>query len=210
MPRGGGQNRILDMACGAGANMLYMANRHENIQFVGMDIEPKFIEYANQMLGKNSTYGNCKFYTGDWFDMEPKWIDAFDGIISFQTLLMFPDYREALHKLVDLRPNWIAFSSLFYEGDIEYTNQFRDYYRSSNGKEYTDIYYNIHSTIRCKEFMKKLGYSYFEYMPFEIDIDIPRGESMDIGTYTIKTEDGKRLQISAGLMMPWYFVVAYK
>ena len=58
--------------------------------------------------------------------------------------------------------------------------------------------------------MKKLGYSYFEYMPFEIDIDIPRGESMDIGTYTIKTEDGKRLQISAGLMMPWYFVVAYK
>ena len=84
------------MACGAGANMLYMANRHENIQFVGMDIEPKFIEYANQMLGKNSTYGNCKFYTGDWFDMEPKWIDAFDGIISFQTLLMFPDYMKAI------------------------------------------------------------------------------------------------------------------
>lgn len=33
---------------------------------------------------------------------------------------------------------------------------------------------------------------------------------MDIGTYTIKTEEGKRLQISVGLMMPWYFVVAYK
>lgn len=58
--------------------------------------------------------------------------------------------------------------------------------------------------------MKTLGYQNFEYMPFEIDIDIPKTDSMDIGTYTVKTVEGKRIQISAGLMMPRYFVVAYQ
>lgn len=207
---GGGQNRVLDMACGAGANMLYMGNRHENIQFVGMDIDQEYINYANQVVDDYSKYNNCKFYIGDWFNVDPKWINTFNGVISFQTVLMFSDYREALSKLAALHPDWIAFSSLFYEGDIEYVNKFRNYYRPSDGKEYTECYYNIHSTIRCREFMKELGYCNFEYMPFEIDIDIPRTDSKDIGTYTVKTEEGKRIQISGGLMMPWYFVIAYK
>lgn len=198
------------MACGAGANTLYMANRHKNIQFVGMDIEQDYIDYANQILSETSKYRNCKFYAGDWFNIKSDWVDAFDGIISFQMVMMFPDYREALRKLAVLSPDWIAFSSLFYEGDIEYTNIFRDYYRPSNGRDYTECYYNIHSTIRCEKLMNELGYSHFEYMPFEIDIDIPRTESRDIGTYTVRTDEGKRIQISGGMMMPWYFVVAYK
>lgn len=198
------------MACGAGANTLYMANRHENIKFVGMDIEKDCIDYANGILSKTSKWGNCSFYVGDWFNMEPKWINAFDGIISLQMVLMLPDYREGLKKLADLSPDWIAFSSLFYEGDIEYTIKFRNYYRPSNGKDYTECYYNIHSTIQCKKFMNELGYRHFEYMPFEIDIDIPRTDSKDIGTYTVGTDEGKRIMISGGMMMPWYFAVAYK
>lgn len=118
------------MACGIGANMLYMANRHENIQFTGMDIEPNYIEYANQMLGKNSKYGNCKFYIGDWFDIESKWIDTFDGIISFQTLSWLSEYEIPLKALAKLNPRWKAVSSLFYEGDIDYSIKLKNYYRA--------------------------------------------------------------------------------
>ena len=50
----------------------------------------------------------------------------------------------------------------------------------------------------------------FEYIPFMIDIDLPKTDNMDIGTYTVKTVEGDRIQISAGMMMPWYFAVAYK
>ena len=31
-----------------------------------------------------------------------------------------------------------------------------------------------------------------------------------MGTYTIKTEDGNRLQVSGAMLMPWYFVYAAK
>ncbi len=139
-----------------------------------------------------------------------KWREKFDGIISFQTLSWLPEYQEPLRNLSLLNPKWIAISSLFYEGDIEYTIKLKDYYRASNDKEYEEAYYNIYSLIRVREYLKKLGYYKFEYMLFEIDIDLPKTESMDIGTYTIKTEDGRRLQISAALMMPWYFIVASK
>lgn len=206
----GKKNKILDMACGAGANMLYMANRHENIHFVGMDIEQDCIDYANQMLEECSKYKNCTFNREDWFKIDSKWLNEFDGVISLQSILMFPDYRDALSKLADLNPDWIAFSSLFYEGEIEYVNRIRNYYRPLNGKEYTEYYYNIFSIIRCREFMKELGYHNFEYMPYEIDIDIPKADNMDGGTYTVNTAEGKRIQISGALMMPWYFVVAYK
>ena len=60
-----------------------------------------------------------------------------------------------------------------------------------------------------RDYLKTLGYEKFEYIPFEIDIDLPQ-TTKDIGTYTIKSEEGKRIQISAGLMMPWYFIVASK
>ena len=190
--------------------MFYMANRHENIQFVGMDINKEFVDHGNRIKEQHCQYKNCQLCEGDWFHMDPKWIRAFDGIISFQTVLMFPDYREALQKLADLQPEWIAFSSLFYEGNIEYTNKFRDYYRPAEKEEYTEYYYNVHSIPLCREYMKTLGYQNFEYKKFEIDIDIPKTDNMDIGTYTVKTTDGRRIQTSAGLMMPWYFVVAYK
>ncbi len=206
----GQQLKVLDMACGTGANTIYMANRFRESQFVGMDINEEFIDYGNSQMEKYSQHRNCNLYKGDWFQPAKQWIGAFDGVISFQTLMMFPDYREALRKLAELHTKWIAVSSLFYEGDIEYTNKFRDYYRPSEGREYTDIYYNIHSIPRFKEYVSELGYTKFDYIPFDIDIDLPKTENLDIETYTVRTEEGKRIQISAGMMMPWYFAVAHK
>ena len=92
----------------------------------------------------------------------------------------------------------------YHVGELRYI------YRPSEGKAYTDIYYNIHLMIQFKEYMWELGYPHVDYIPFEIDLDIPKTDSMDIGIYTVKTEDGKRIQISVGLMMPWYFIVASK
>ncbi len=198
---------ICDMACGGGANVFYLSNRFKNSYFTGIDLSQELVQYGNAILKEKS---NCRLYQGDWLQTKTKWREKFDGIISFQTLSWLPEYQEPLRNLSLLNPKWIAISSLFYEGDIEYTIKLKDYYRASNDKEYEEAYYNIYSLIRVREYLKKLGYYKFEYMLFEIDIDLPKTESMDIGTYTIKTEDGRRLQISAALMMPWYFIVASK
>lgn len=198
---------VCDMACGMGGNTMYLAKMFPNIKFTGIDLEQELIDIGGGVAREDLC--NCKLYQGDWYNIDEKWKNKFQGIISFQTLSWLPEYESALRKLVELNPDWIAISSLFYDGDIEYTNKVRDYYRPTGDKEYCEMYYNIYSITRVRECFRKIGYDKFEYIPFEIDIDLPK-ISKDIGTYTVKTEDGKRIQISAGLMMPWYFIVASK
>lgn len=201
------QQNICDMACGGGANIAYMSSIFENVFFTGIDLLDELVIYGNKQLeGKD----NCRLYQGDWYNLDTKWIGKFNGIISFQTLSWLPEYENALSSLAMLNPDWIAISSLFYEGDIEYTIKVKDYYRPYGNKEYGEAYYNIYSLNRIKEYFKQLGYSQFDYVPFDIDLDLPKPESLDLGTYTIKTEDKKRIQVSGALMMPWYFIVASK
>ena len=64
--------------------------------------------------------------------------------------------------------------------------------------------------VKIKELFNGLGYKKFDYRPFNIDIDIKKPEKAGLGTYTERLENGKRIQISGGLMLPWYFIVAYK
>lgn len=200
-------NWILDMACGAGANTIYMANRFRNDWFVGVDYNEEYIDYGNSQIKKRVKYNNCKLIEGDWFDLNIDWKP--DGIIGFQALSWFPEYEKPLKALAALNPGWIAVSSLFYEGDIDYSIKLKNYYRAAENS-YEEMYYNIYSLPRVQKCFKEQGYNNFKFIKFEIDIDLPRPDTMDIGTYTINTEDGKRIQISGGLMMPWYFVVAYK
>ncbi len=198
---------ICDMACGGGANIAYLSSIFENSFFTGIDLADELVVYGNKQLeGKDK----CRLYQGDLYDLDTNWIGKFHGIISFQTLSWLPEYEKALRNLAKLKPDWIAISSLFYEGDIEYIVKVKDYYRPSGSKEYGEAYYNIYSLSRIKKYFKQLGYSRFSYIPFDIDLDLPKSESLDLGTYTIKTEDEKRIQVSGALMMPWYFIVASK
>lgn len=198
---------ICDMACGGGANTFYLSNLFKECTFTGIDLSEELIAYGNRQIEGQQ---NCKLYQGDWYDLGDKWKDKFDGIISFQTLSWLPEYETAIKNLTLLNPEWIAISSLFYEGDIEYSIKLKNYYRPTEKQEFSEAYYNIYSILRIRKYLESLGYRKFDFKPFEIDIDLPKPDSFDIGTYTIKTKEDKRLQVSAALLMPWYFIVASK
>jgi hypothetical protein len=52
------------------------------------------------------------------------------------------------------------------------------------------------------------GYSISRYKPFKIDVDIPKPNNPDqMGTYTLTTEAGCRLQCSGPLVLPWGFAL---
>lgn len=69
-------------------------------------------------------------------------------------------------------------------------------------------YYNTYSLPRIKEFLAQKGYRTFKYIPFEIDVDLPKPEHTHMQTYTETLQNGKRLQISGPLLMNWYFIYA--
>ena len=52
-------------------------------------------------------------------------------------------------------------------------------------------------------------YKKFKYKRFDIDIDLKHSNS-DLGTYTQKLANNKRLQFTGPLWEPWYFIYAEK
>ncbi len=195
---------ICDIACGAGSNLNYLHNKFPKCSFTGIELNEELVLEGNRKLQNIEC---CHIEQGDWYNLDIKYINKFNGVLSFQTLSWLPEYKEALKSLVNLNPDWIAVTSLFYEGNIDYITKVIDYnYDETIGHK--EFYYNVYSLIQLKKFLNELGYSKFEYLPFDIDIDIPKPEAEVRGTYTIKTEEGKRIQVSGAQLMPWYFVLA--
>ena len=79
-------------------------------------------------------------------------------------------------------------------------------------KSHTDIKgdLNIYPLPHVKNYFNKLGYSHFEYLRFDIDIDLPKPKSKGMATYTEMLKNGRRIQISSGILMNWYFILARK
>ncbi len=190
--------RILDMACGAGANLHYFGCLHRDSQFIGIDYDLQTLTSAPP------SEDNVRLEQGDWFHINPKYVNAFNGIISLQTLSWLSDYKVPIEKLCELNPDWISLTSLFYEGRITY------YIRLEDEEEKRTCYYNIYSLPKVKELFAQLGYTRFEYKKFEIDIDLPKLDTYCMKTYTEQISDGRRLQFSGALLMPWYFILAQK
>lgn len=203
-------NRICDLGCGAGAVLDYML-KHDNKIFAegyGIDISADIVEIGNKILVERNT-NNCKLEVGDIFHLDKKMVEKFDGVISLQTFNILPDYRGIAEVMCSLKPSWIAFSTLGFEGMIDYNIKLYDYTKEKDGN-HAEVFYNIYSLPLMQKYFEDLGYKNFSYREFEMDIDLPQINKLGRGTYTIKTESGKRMQISGAMMMPWYFCFVSK
>ncbi len=199
--------KILDIGTGKGANLYYMAQRFRASQFVGVDINPDFVEEGNNILKSKNMTNQCLLEVGDIYNFDRKFVNRFEGIVSYQTLSWLPDYKEPLQSISGLNAEWIALTSLFYDGDVNCKIEIEEYNQSIH-HEPKRTFYNIYSLRLIEEFFKNVGYSRVSYVPFEMDIDLARPNHRIMGTYTEKLESGRRIQISGPLLMNWYFVMA--
>ena len=201
------EGNILDLACGGGAVDAYIAKLHPQVNMKGIDIVDRAFgmldEFADEDVRKR-----VSLEVGDWYNLDRKYVNAFDGVITVQALSWLEHWKRPLEKIIELNPKWIALSSLFYEGRIEFQVKVMDYERNNEIGDHEETYYNVYSLPIVRDYLYEKGYTIFDAKPFEIDIDIPKPNHLDLGTYTVKTENGNRLQISAGMLMPWYFLYA--
>lgn len=200
-------SRILDVGTGKGANLYYMANRFPGTQYVGIDINPEFVAEGNQILSNKLPGNKNLLEVADLYNLNPKYIGAFDGVVSYQTLSWLPDYVQPLASVAELKASWMALTSLFYDGDVNCRIEIEEYNKSIDEAP-KKTYYNIYSLKLVERHLKALGYSAFSYKSFEMDIDLPKPDHTRMGTYTETLANGKRLQVSGPLLMSWYFIMA--
>lgn len=195
--------KILDAGCGAGANCNYFALNYSEAQFDGVDLNKKYIKIANKLRKENN-----KFYSGDLTDY--KFAKKYNGVLCLQTLSWMDGYKKVVKNFFKNKPEWILLTSLFYNGPVETKIKIKDYSRTMGHEKYRSSFYNIYSLDLLKKFVEKNNYKIERAVPFEIPFDLNKSNDQGMGTYTLKLEDGKRLQVSGPLLMPWHTILITK
>jgi len=200
---------ICDLGCGAGSNTYYLWKNYDNLKLLGIDLSPKLIDIARDESKKRNA-NEIIYEIGNLYNLSNKYKNKFDGVIMVQVFSWIPDGYVVIKKITNLNPQWIAFSCLLNDSLVETEIRTKDYSRTEHGN-FQEKTYNIYSIERIKKMFLDLGYDDFNIRPFEIDIDIDRNkDNKGMGTYTQKLDNGKRIQISGGILLNWYFVAVRK
>jgi SAM-dependent methyltransferase len=187
-------SHVVDLACGGGGPTWYLADRFPGCRFLGLDESSELIAHARKAR-------NLDFEIDDATNLRVRF--GIDGVVMMQALHCLPAPQQALHQIATrIRPEWIAFSTLIYEGNINCKIVVSEPDRPR------ESYYNIYGLPGLIAVMAHEGYSISRYKPFKIDVDIPKPNNPDqMGTYTLTTEAGSRLQCSGPLVLPWGFAL---
>jgi SAM-dependent methyltransferase len=189
---------VLDLGCGAGAPTSYLAQQFPGTRFVGLDSDRQLFLEAKR-LATERRVTNLDFHIDYLENLATR--NGVDGIVSIQTLSWLRDVKKPIVEMCKFGAQWLAFSSLFYPGDISCKVEVTEH----GGPRTT--FYNVFGVPELARAFKTYGYRLAKYERFDIDIDLAKPDNADhMRTYTERLEDGRLLQISGPLLMNWGFV----
>jgi SAM-dependent methyltransferase len=196
---GSGDVAVLDAGCGVGHLAPIFRELNPRCRYHGADVQEFLIEEAKAVNGDDPL---ATFEVSAVEELPERHPDGFDVVVSWKVLMAIPDFTDMLGSLMALTRRHLFVASLFYDGDIDFHTQV-----TMHEQERRDLlgtsHYNVYSLPRFTAAARELGARSVEAHPFEIGIDLERGDPDVMGTYTEQLADGRRVQFSGALHMPW-------
>jgi hypothetical protein len=129
------QGNLLDMATGKGATLYYMKQRFPHYRYTGVDVNDDFVRQGNEFFTRNHIDG-CTLEYGDLYNLNFDVLaNKFEGALMLQTLSWLPEAEGALDAIAKLNPQWMALTSLFYDGLVECKTEIQEYEALNNAGE---------------------------------------------------------------------------
>jgi SAM-dependent methyltransferase len=195
---------VLDVGCGAGANIHYLSQIFPNRRWTGVDIAGEVLfPVGRPRLAQRGVAADL--VEGSFYDLTGLFPDRkFDLVLSIQTLMTTEDYADALSQLLAVTRRWLVVTSLFTHFNVDARIAMMDYTWPENVQG--PFYYSVFSIGRFRRFCETHGCGRVITNDFDIDIDLPVPEAKGLGTYTRQLAEGPRLQFSGPVLLPWKFV----
>jgi ubiquinone/menaquinone biosynthesis C-methylase UbiE len=192
---------IADIACGVGSLSFHLSNINsfKKSDFYLVDFNPDAIKLAEANLSKP----NFKYFIDSVYSLKTQPSNYFDFVFCWQTLSWLNDPQKALKEIIRItKPGGRIFlSSLFnLNADVDVFSNVIDYSHNSS-KQGMSFSYNTYSAHSVEKWIKPLC-KYYKFHEFIPNVDF-KYNGKGLGTYTIKSSKGKRLQISAGMLLNW-------
>lgn len=93
--------RVLEIGCGTGRNLIHAARRFPQAHFYGLDISSQMLETARANIERAGLSGRISLYQGDATSFTAPdlfGLDGFDRVFCSYSLSMIPDWRAALDR----------------------------------------------------------------------------------------------------------------
>lgn len=204
------KGNVLDVACGAGACLAYLSKIFTGSSFTGVDIAEEAFQLGTALMREQGIANLPTFLAGDIYKLHQTIPPCtFELVLSIQTLSWVPEYEPLLESLLrTVKPGGlVVISSLFTDSLVDAKIELTQYSDDTLSSSTPHIYYNIYCLQRFSAECKRHGARSVEAIDFEIACDLPKPTHRQMGTYTELLANGRRLQLSGPLLMPWKFIV---
>lgn len=191
-------DNIADIACGGGGSSLHLSQRYPEAAYTLIDNNEEAITIARQA----TAHLKAECSVGNIYDLDLA-SDSFDMVICWQTLSWLDMPEKAIHELVRIcKPGGRVFASSLFNihHDVDVYSKVIDYTRASSRKGLSYAY-NTYSSYSVNKWVAGVAAS-MQIHEFVMPIDL-ENTSRGIGTSTVRLEGGKRLQLSAGMLLNW-------
>jgi ubiquinone/menaquinone biosynthesis C-methylase UbiE len=189
---------IADIACGGGGSTYHLGQLYPKARYSLVDVNEDAVAMARE-----ATQGlDARCLVGDIYQLDLP-ADSFDLVICWQTLSWIDDPKAALRELVRIcRPGARVYASSLFNvhHDVDVYSKVEDRTRpsSAQGLRYT---YNTYSMASIRDWIGD-AVSQLAIHEFEIPLDLP-ASGRGLGTFTARLDDGRRLQLSGGMLLNW-------
>ena len=78
-----GTKAVLDIGSGAGQNMYYLSRRYQTLQCTGIDIDPAFVRFGNELLTSEFPQDRIDLVTANVFKIPGEWCGKFEGLTAW-------------------------------------------------------------------------------------------------------------------------------
>jgi ubiquinone/menaquinone biosynthesis C-methylase UbiE len=194
--------RIADIACGGGSLSFHLSQLYPQAHFHLSDLNPEALEMA-----RNTCTGEqFEFSSDDIYNLQGLGTESYDCVFCWQTLSWIDEPQKALEQLLGItkKGGRIYLSALFnLEHELDLFVKVKDHTRKGESM-YT---YNTYASSTINNWIGK-KVSSLKFYPFHPSIDF-NYDGKGLGTYTVEA-NGKRLQLSAGMLLNWAILEVVK
>lgn len=94
-------DRVVEIGCGTGRNLVKMAARYPNVAFYGLDASGEMLKTAERTIARAGLSGRIRLAQGFAEDLSPAMFglsDHFTDALFSYSLSMIPDWKQALRR----------------------------------------------------------------------------------------------------------------
>ena len=192
------QQRWLTLLVAGGGASYYLGQVYRQAKFTLVDANEDAIKLAHE----STVHFNATCVVGNIYDLELE-TNSFDLVVCWQTLSWLNEPEIALRELIRIcKPGGVVYASSLFNArhDVDIYATVRDNTRPS-AQEGLVVPYNTYSLSSVRKWVEGLV-SDIQLHEFDMPIDLQH-EGRGLGTYTATLNNGKRLQVSAGMLLNW-------